>query len=105
MYDRKAAGKRIQEYRNRKGVTQQVMGETVGFSREKVSNLETARNDICMTDAVQVCEYLDVGLDTIFYSKEMTTNDFLVLADEYFTNNNIPKNERNETLKSLFKYL
>ena len=105
MYDKEAAGKRMQECRKRKGVTQQVMGGEIGFSREKISNLETARNDICMTDAIQVCEYLDVGLDTIFWGKELTTNDFLILADKYFKNNKISKTERKETLKSLFKYI
>lgn len=105
MYDKEAAGKRIQVCRCRKGVTQQVMGDEIGFSRSKVSNLETARNDICMTDAVQVCEYLNVGLDTIFYPKKMNTNDFLTLANIYATNKKIPENERRNALKSLLEYL
>lgn len=105
MYDKKLAGKRLQECRKRKGVTQQFVGDCVGFSREKISNLETARNDICMTDAVLLCDYLGVSLNSIFHSREMNTQDFLVLANEYFSNNKISKSERKESLKSLFKYL
>ena len=105
MYDKELAGKRMQECRKRKGVTQEVMGDAIGFSRTKVSNLETARNDICMTDAVQVCDYLGVGLDTIFYCKEMNTNDFLTLSNAYFTNKTIPENERRDSLRDLLKYL
>lgn len=105
MYDRKAAGKRMQECRNRKGVTQQEMGIEIGFSREKVSNLETARNDICMTDAISVCEYLEVGLDILFWSRDISTNDFLTFADTYFKNTKIPKAERKETLKKIINYL
>lgn len=105
MYDKEAAGKRIQVCRCRKGVTQQIMGEEIGFSRSKVSNLETARNDICMTDAIEVCKYLDVGLDTIFCPKKMNTNDFLIMANNYATDKSIPESERKNALKSLLEYL
>lgn len=105
MYDKEIAGKRMQECRNRKGITQQVMGDAIGFSRTKISNLETARNDICMTDAVQVCEYLGVSLDTVFYSREISTEDFLVIANEYFKNKSISKTEKRKVLKELIKYL
>lgn len=105
MYDKKLAGKRLQECRKRKGVTQQTMGDDVGFSREKISNLETARNDICMTDAVLLCDYLDVSLDSVFYSAEMSSQDFLTIANEYFKNKNISKSEKRKVLKELIKYL
>lgn len=105
MYDRKTVGKRIQECRIRKDFTQQELGVLIGFSRSKVSNIETGRNYISVPDAILLCTELDVGLDTIFYSTEISTDDFLSLANDYFTNKKIPKKEREDTLKSLFKYL
>lgn len=105
MYDKEVVGKRIQECRIRKGFTQQKLGELINFSRSKVSNIETGRNYVSVPDAILLCSELDVGLDTIFYSKEIGTDDFLSLANDYFTNKKIPKKEREDTLKSLFKYL
>lgn len=105
MYDRKQAGIRMQELRKQKGVTQQEMGDALCFTRSKVSSLETAKRDICMTDAVSVCDYLEVGLETLFFPKTITSNDFLVLATKYASNKNIPQKERRETLKKIMKYL
>lgn len=101
MYNKEAAGKKIQKCRRQMGITQQILGDDIGFSRTKVSNLETARNDICMTDAVLLCEYLNVSLDTIFYNKEFSTADFLIVSEKYFKNEKISKKERNVTLKIL----
>ena len=106
MYDRKSTGLRIKECRNRMGVTQEKMSEDVGFTRTKISNWETARRDICMTDAIQICEYFDVSLETLFRkNREVSTNDFLIIAKTYSTNKKFSKKERRESLKSLFKYL
>lgn len=104
MYDRKVVGKRIQECRIRKDLTQQKLGELTLFSRSKVSNLETGRNYMSVVDALILSKHLDIGLDTLFYSKEMSTADFLSLANDYFTNKKISKKERDETLKSLLNY-
>ena len=105
MYDKDVVGKRIQECRIRNGLTQQELGARIKFSRSKVSNIETGRNYVSVPDALLLCKELNVGLDTIFYSKEMGTSDFLSLANNYFINKKIPKKERKETLKKLLKYL
>lgn len=104
MYDKEVIGKRIKACRVRKGLTQQQLGDLTRFSRTKVSNLETGRNYISVVDALLLCEHLDIKLDTLFDSKEMSTADFLSLANDYFMNRRISKKERDETLKSLLNY-
>lgn len=104
MYDKEVIGRRIKECRVRKGFTQQKLGELTLFSRSKVSNLETGRNYMSVVDALILCEYLDIRLDTLFDSKKMSTADFLLIANDYFTNKKISKKERDETLKSLLNY-
>lgn len=104
MYDKEVVGKRIQECRIRNDLTQQELGELIGFSRSKVSNIETGRNYVSVPDAILLCNELGVGLDTIFYSKEFGTDDFLSMANDYFTNKEISKEERESTLKTLLDY-
>ena len=104
MYDKEVIGKRIQECRIRNDLTQQELGELTGFSRSKISNIETGRNYISVPDALLLCSKLDVELDTIFYSKDFGTSDFLSMANDYFTNKNLPKEERENTLKTLLEY-
>ena len=104
MYDKEVIGKRIQECRIRNDLTQQELGELICFSRSKVSNIETGRNYVSVPDALLLCDKLGVSLDTLFYSKEFGTADFLSLANDYFTNKKIPKKEREDTLKYLLNY-
>lgn len=105
MYDRKAAGKRMQELRKRKGITQESMGEDIGFTRSKISNLETGRRDVCMTDAILICDYFEVSLENLFYSKSMSSDDFLIMANNYLSDKTISKKERRKTLKKILDYL
>ena len=106
MYDRKTTALKIKECRNYMGVTQEKMSEELGFTRTKISNWETARRDICMTDAVQICEYFGVSLETMFnQSKEINTSEFLIVAKKYATNSKISKGERKEAIKKILQYL
>ena len=104
MYDKEVIGKKIQECRVRKGLTQQELGELTLFSRTKISNIENGRNFISVPDAMLLCEHLEIGFDTLFGNKEMTTNDFLLLADDYFNNKKISKQERLDVFKTLMDY-
>ena len=96
--------KNIKDIRINKGLTQQELGELTLFSRSKISNIENGRNFISVPDAMLLCEHLEIGFDTLFGNKEMTTNDFLLLADDYFTNKKISKQERLDVFKTLMDY-
>lgn len=104
MYDKEVIGKKIQECRVRKRLTQQELGELTFFSRSKISNIENGRNFLSVPDAMLLCEHLDISFDTLFGNKEMTTNDFLLLANNYFTNKKISKQERLDVFKTLMEY-
>lgn len=104
MYDKEAAGKRIQDYRKLKNITQEELATNLHISRSKISSWETARRDICMTDAIQLCEQLNISLNTLFNPKEINSREFYTLAYNFFHNINVSYKEKEQILKKILKF-
>lgn len=105
MYDRKETGLRIKEYRKLANRTQEKLAFELKISRSKISSWETGGRDICMTDAIQLCDYFNVSLDTIFCPKEIGSKELSVIIGKYFENKKISKKEKDKTLRNLLKKL
>lgn len=105
MYDKDSTGIRIREYRKLKNVTQEKMALDLHISRSKVSSWENGGRDICMTDAIQLCKYFDVSLDTIFCPMEVSSKELSIIIKKYFDNKKVSKKEKDKTLRNLLKNL
>ena len=105
MYDRKAVGIRIKEYRKLAKETQDKLANALLISRSKVSSWENGGRDICMTDAIQLCDHFNVSLNTIFCPKDIGSKELNIIIGKYFENKNISKKEKDKTLRNLLKKL
>ena len=105
MYDKSSAGFRIREFRKEKEVTQEKMAIDLNISRSKVSSWENGGRDICMTDAIQLCKYFDVSLDTIFCPMDISSKELNIIVNKFFNNKKISKREKDKTLRNLLKKL
>lgn len=105
MYDKDSTGIRIREYRKQKNVTQEKMALDLNISRSKVSSWENGGRDICMTDAIQLCKYFDVSLDTIFCPMDISSKELNIIVNKFFNNKKISKREKDKTLRNLLKKL
>ena len=105
MYDKSSAGVRIREFRKEKEVTQEKMAIDLNISRSKVSSWENGGRDMCMTDAIQLCKYFNVSLDTIFCPMDISSKELNIIVNKFFNNKKITKREKDKTLRNLLKKL
>lgn len=100
----KEIGLRIHFLRTLKNVSQEKMAEDLCMSRSKVSSWETGRRDMCITDALIVCDYFAVSMDNLFNPKSLNSEEFEKIAQRYFENDEISFDEKTSVLKKLFDY-
>lgn len=62
----RSIGKRIKEYRKKKGLTQEQLAEKVGLSTNYVSAIERGVNALNLDKLVEVMNCLDCSADEIF---------------------------------------
>lgn len=62
----KAIGKRIQELRKKKGLTQEALSETIGISTHYLSSLERGLHNIKLETLVKMLNCLDCSADEVF---------------------------------------
>lgn len=95
---------RMRVYRVYRNISQEKMAEALNFSRSKISSWESCRRDICMTDAIELSNYLKVSMDNLFNPKELSTIEFMEIAKRYFNNPKLSVEEKNYSLKKLYEY-
>ena len=62
----KIIGKRIQEYRKKKGITQEQLSEAIGITPHYLSALERGIYNIKLETLVKILNYLNCSADQIF---------------------------------------
>lgn len=62
----RSIGKRIQQYRRKKGLTQEKLAEKVGLSTNYISAVERGVNAINLDKLVEIMNCLDCSADEIF---------------------------------------
>ena len=63
--DRRKLGERIQYYRTRNKLTQQQMADGVGLTREYVSKIENAAENVSLDTLVDIANRLEVSMDDL----------------------------------------
>lgn len=78
MEPKKILGKRIQEYRKLKNLTQEVVAEKVGIDTISLSKIETGRNYPTSENLEKITKILGVELYELFIDNHVKTNDELL---------------------------
>lgn len=63
--DRNKVGKRIQEYREKAGISQEFMAEKIGLSVTSVSNIERGKNFPTFENFIKICNVINVSTDLL----------------------------------------
>ena len=64
-------GSRIQEIRNKKGITQDQLSEKVGISPKYLSSIERGKENPTLNTILKLAQSLDVNLDEFFTHLEI----------------------------------
>ena len=91
-------GRKLKYLRIRKGISQEKLAEELNISRAKVSNWETARREISVTDAIILSDYFDKSLDNILNPKILNKDEYIEISKRFFESKNIEFKEKEETL-------
>lgn len=62
----KAIGKRIQEYRKKKKITQEQLAEKIGVSTGYISTIECGTNGVTVENLVHIMNHIECTADDIF---------------------------------------
>lgn len=100
MDDKKLLGRKIQEIRKSRGLTQEMLAEIVEMEPNSISIIESGRNFPTLSNLVKIANALGVGLSDFF------TYDYLNSAEE-LKKIILEKIETMDEkgLKNLFKYI
>ena len=63
--DSKKVGKRIQEYREKAGISQEDMADIVKMSVTSISNIERGRNYPSFENFIKICNAINVSTDLL----------------------------------------
>lgn len=74
---KKTVGKRVQEFRKQKGLTQEQLAETIGIDTISLSKIETGRNYPTAENISKIAEALEVNVYEFFIFDNIKTNDEL----------------------------
>ncbi len=78
MDTKKIVGKRIQEYRKLRGLTQEQLAEIVDIDTISLSKIETGRNYPTAENITKIAEVLKVDVYEFFVSDNLKTNEELL---------------------------
>lgn len=89
---KQVVGKRIQQYRKQKGLTQEALAELIGIDTISLSKIETGRNYPTSENITKVARVLGVEVYELFVTDAIKTNEELlkeILSDiDRISNNN-----------------
>ena len=63
--DKNKVGKRIQEYREKSGISQEDMADKIGLSVTSISNIERGRNFPTFENFIKICNAINVSTDLL----------------------------------------
>jgi transcriptional regulator with XRE-family HTH domain len=77
-------GNRVREFRIRKGLSQQVLGEQVGVSFQQVQKYERGTNRMGSSRLIQIADVLDVPVSSFFegLGKHSETGPVLMIGND-----------------------
>ena len=93
----KIIGKKIQEFRKKKGITQEDLAEVIDISPHYLSALERGLYNIKLETLVKILNYLDCSADDVFC--DVVNKSFAVTSSRLSERlENLPIEEQNKIL-------
>lgn len=63
MFDKKIVGQRIRQLRTERNIKQDEVANSIGISKQMLSNIETGYRDATLDVSVALAQYFEVSLD------------------------------------------
>lgn len=93
--------KNVAELRKSLKVSQDEFGYRIGVSRSKVSSWEIGRRDISISDAVAICNYYNISLDSLLNPKAINSEKLMDILNTFVQNRKLSPKEKEEICKRL----
>ena len=97
-------GKKLQELRKARKLTQQQLAEKMGVTRATVSNYEVGRRAPHLSELKRFAEFYGVGLDYFGVASTDEIFDLLSRAKAVFENDSISKDAKDELHLALMRF-
>jgi len=105
MEPKQILGKRIQDYRKLKGLTQEKLAEIIGIDTVSLSKIETGKNYPTSENLSKITKVLNVELYQLFVDDNLKSNEELLkeinTGLKKFSKDNIKLHVINALIKSL----
>lgn len=102
---KKYISKALKELRKTRKYSQTKLGNVLGVSRSKVSSWEVGRRDLSLCDAVLICNYYNICLDTLLCPEKISYEKIINLIEKYLDNLSTSKTEKETIFFELEKLL
>ena len=102
-------GESIKIARIKAGLTQQRLADMIGVDRSTICNYEKEKRVPSGKELINLANALNVSIDYLFnqdnnlknlHNKE---NDMLEVLESFFTDNKVPKDEKEQTFKDIIR--
>lgn len=96
-------GAKLRILRKEKRLTQEELSEKIGIKRPTISNYEIGRRAPHLSELRRIAEFFGVGLDYFGVAQKDEILDLVARAQRVFSNDEIPKEKKEEVYKELMK--
>ena len=105
MDPKKILGKRIQDYRKSKKMTQETLAEIIGIDTVSLSKIETGKNYPTAENLAKITQALNVELYMLFVDDKIKTNEELIKEIDLYirkiSKDNVKLHAVNAAIKSI----
>lgn len=101
----KRTSKYLADLRKRERISQEELGSRIGMSRSKVSSWEIGRRDISVSDAVVICNYYNISIDSLLNPTGISREKLLDISKTFVHNKSLTRKEKLQICKEIQKIL
>lgn len=79
-----SVGKNIRYFRNRKGISQEVLGEKVGLSKSQISQIETGAKSTSVERLSKIADVLGINVSDLYDEEDKIKDEdaWIIFTDE-----------------------
>ena len=78
-----SVAKRLVFLRKSKKYSQYELGKKLGMSRSKISNIEQGRRNVNLEDAIEICDYFEIYVESFVCPERITYKKIINMIDSY----------------------
>lgn len=78
-----SVAKRLVFLRKSKKYSQYELGKKLGMSRSKISNIEQGRRNVNLEDAIEICDYFEICVESFVCPERITYKKIINMIDSY----------------------